>query len=163
MFKRRFAVLGAVAVLVMTGLGGSAMAAEEPPAPGAKVVCTTIDGKAVAVQITEAKRAGAAGRAYPATPSDGEVRTLEKGELHVTKLLDGEALAVTAVPAVPATKMPADGEMVRATAPLQATDADGKPVAVRAKDFDGKAVDVTKLAKTSALEDGGILCKTTEK
>ncbi len=160
MFKRRFAVLGAVAVLVMTGLGGSAMAAEEPPAPGAKVVCTTIDGKAVAVQITEAKRAGAAGRAYPATPSDAELRTLEKGELHVTKLLDGEALAVTAVPA---TKMPADGAAARATAPLQATDADGKPLAVRGKDFDGKAIDVTKLAKTSALEGGGILCKTTEK
>jgi hypothetical protein len=124
------------------------------------VVCTTIDGKAVAVQITEAKRAGVAGRAYPAIPSDGEVRTLEKGELHVTKLLDGEGVAVASVPA---TKAPADGEVVRATAPLQATDTDGKPLAVRGKDFDGKAIDVTKLAKTSALKGDGIVCKATKK
>ncbi|MEV4806882.1 hypothetical protein AB0K18_43380 [Nonomuraea sp. NPDC049421] len=54
MFKRRLAVLGAAAVLAVTGLGGSALAdgadpadAVRSPAPGVKVTCTTADGKVV--------------------------------------------------------------------------------------------------------------------
>lgn len=46
MLKRRVLTLSAAAVLVMTGLAGSAMAADDPtPAAGGKVVCTTSDGK----------------------------------------------------------------------------------------------------------------------
>lgn len=46
MLKRRVLTLGAAAVLVMTGLAGSAMAADDPtPKAGGKVVCTTSDGK----------------------------------------------------------------------------------------------------------------------
>jgi hypothetical protein len=168
MFKRRIAVLGAVAVLVVTGLAGSAMASGEPPVPGAKMTCTTLDGKPVAVRLAEtrqaggderalpaipdgeARRAGVAGRTSAGVPSDDELRTLEKGGVRVMKLPDGGV----AVEAVPASELPADGEAVRATAPLQATDADGKPFVVRGKDSNGKAVDVTK------PKGDGILCKT---
>lgn len=149
MFKRRFTVLGAVAVLVMTGLGGSAMAAGEPPVPGAEVTCTTIDGKPVAVRVIEDKWVDDGGRAYPAIPSDSELRTIEKGELHVTKLLDGEGVSVESVPV---TELPPGDDVVSATVPLQATDVDGKPRAARGTDFEGKAIDVTK------LKGDGILC-----
>ncbi|TMR34039.1 hypothetical protein, partial [Nonomuraea zeae] len=48
MFKRRLAVLGAAAVLAVTGLAGSAMADETPsPTAGAKVTCVTSDGKTI--------------------------------------------------------------------------------------------------------------------
>ena len=59
MFKRRLAVLGAVAVLVLTGLGGSAMADEAPStARGAKVTCTTSDGKSIASVAKSVPRRG---------------------------------------------------------------------------------------------------------
>ncbi|WP_043619812.1 hypothetical protein [Nonomuraea candida] len=47
MFKRRLAVLGAVAVLTVTGLAGSALADGPAPAEDTKVTCTTSDGRTV--------------------------------------------------------------------------------------------------------------------
>ncbi|MEV4567194.1 hypothetical protein AB0K12_25795 [Nonomuraea sp. NPDC049419] len=77
MFKRRLAVLGAAAVLAVTGLGGSALAdgadpadAVRSPAPGVKVTCTTADGK-----VVELARALPA-RAMPA----GEIASPEAAE-----------------------------------------------------------------------------------
>ncbi|GAA3599291.1 hypothetical protein GCM10022419_098770 [Nonomuraea rosea] len=47
MYKRRLAVLGAVAVCAIAGLGGSAMADDHSPTAGTKVTCTSADGKTV--------------------------------------------------------------------------------------------------------------------
>ncbi|NJP97483.1 hypothetical protein HCN51_50060 [Nonomuraea sp. FMUSA5-5] len=47
MFKKRLAVLGAVAVLTVTGLGGAALADDHAPTAGTKVTCTTPDGTTV--------------------------------------------------------------------------------------------------------------------
>ncbi|WP_433436081.1 hypothetical protein [Nonomuraea sp. CA-141351] len=47
MFKRRLAVLGAAAVLAVTGLAGSALADETPATTGGTVTCKTADGKTI--------------------------------------------------------------------------------------------------------------------
>ncbi|MFI7130064.1 hypothetical protein ACIBQ1_30515 [Nonomuraea sp. NPDC050153] len=102
MFKRRLALLGAVAVLAVTGLTGSALADEAPPTAGAKVTCKTADG--VAVQIAEA---------VPGIPGKiatrgGKVRVTEPdGKLKVDALPDGEAPPLDLAKALPA---PQDGE-----------------------------------------------------
>jgi len=88
MFKRRLAVLGAVAVLAVTGLAGSAMADESPAAPGAKVTCKTADGKTITLPEISGKFATRAGRAKPV-----EVGDYAKTE----RLPDGEALPPGAV------------------------------------------------------------------
>ncbi|MEV5497831.1 hypothetical protein AB0M50_20775 [Nonomuraea fuscirosea] len=82
MFRRRLAVLGAVAVLAITGLAGSAMADETPaPTAGSKMVCTTSDGKTIELM--------------PALPA-GDVLAAREGEA-VRAGADGVAVRVTAM------------------------------------------------------------------
>lgn len=75
MFKRRLAVLGAVCALALTGLAGSALADEPPSAAGAKVTCTTSDGKTIELPTV-----------VPGEPvavvvgPDGEVKKVDPGE-----------------------------------------------------------------------------------
>lgn len=87
MFKRRLAVLGAAAVLAVTGLGGSALAdgadpadAVRSPAPGVKVTCTTADGKVVelarAMPVSEMPVSEMPAREMPA----GEIASPEAAE-----------------------------------------------------------------------------------
>ncbi|MEU6713874.1 hypothetical protein ABZ897_20580 [Nonomuraea sp. NPDC046802] len=84
MFKRRLATLGAVAVLAISGLAGSAMA-DQTPTPtsatsaaavaGAKVICKTPDGKTVELK-----------HALPmAATKDGKVRQLDPAEIEELK------------------------------------------------------------------------------
>lgn len=102
MFKRRLAVLGAVAVLVLTGLGGSAMADEAPStAPGAKVTCTTSDGKSIAF-AKSVPAVAMPGDVSKAEASEGiAVTRTDDGQIAIKTLLKGEVLE--AVPASPAT------------------------------------------------------------
>ncbi|GAA3570579.1 hypothetical protein GCM10022419_059270 [Nonomuraea rosea] len=88
MFKRRLAVLGAVAVLAITGLAGSAMADETPsPAAGAKVTCTTSDGKTI--EIAEALPAKLKDGKF--VSPDGKVTRVQSGDaIKVQKLPEGE-------------------------------------------------------------------------
>ncbi|MGW3346668.1 hypothetical protein ACWDA3_25415 [Nonomuraea rubra] len=96
MFKRRLAVLGAVAVLAITGMAGSALADEPAPAAGAKVTCTTADGKPVEVA-----------QALPAKPGtlvgpDGKVERLDAdGAVKVERLPDGGVAVKKAEPLSP--------------------------------------------------------------
>ncbi|HUR07468.1 MAG TPA: hypothetical protein VM347_33330 [Nonomuraea sp.] len=104
MFKRRLAVLGAVGVLVLTGLGGSAMADEAPSAaPGAKVTCTTSDGKSIAF----AERVPAVAMPDDVSKASGgiAVTRTEDGQVMIKTIPQGTVLE--AVPARPAT--PAEG------------------------------------------------------
>ncbi|MEV4167877.1 hypothetical protein [Nonomuraea sp. NPDC049709] len=115
MFKRRLAVLGAVAVLAITGLAGSAMADEPAPTAGSKAVCTTSDG--TTIELTEAlpakkgivvKRDGKVTVEPDGTPSEAvKVEALpegvEPGEIKKHVLEPGDkAEAVPALPALPA-------------------------------------------------------------
>ncbi|WP_219466117.1 hypothetical protein [Nonomuraea rhizosphaerae] len=113
MFKRRLAVLGAVGVLVLTGLGGSAMA-DETPAP-TKVTCTTGDGKTVTFDSART----------PGKPAGILVRRTAEGGVEIEEVPDGalppEGLAPTkalpegaVVEAVPAQPLP-EGAKVTAT------------------------------------------------
>ncbi|GAA3250012.1 hypothetical protein [Nonomuraea helvata] len=119
MFKRRLAVLGAVAVLAITGLAGSAMADESPAAPGAKVTCKTADGKTITLPEIGGKFATRSGRAKPIETRDyAKTESLPDGEalppgaievekvpdgVKVEKLPDGELPeGVKVVPAQPA-------------------------------------------------------------
>ncbi|GAA4934971.1 hypothetical protein HD597_010203 [Nonomuraea thailandensis] len=96
MFKRRLAVLGTVAVLAVTGLAGSAMADEPTPAPGAKVTCTTADGK-----VVELAQALPAKKGFVAGP-DGKVTRLdENGAVKVERLPDGGVAVKRAEPLSP--------------------------------------------------------------
>ncbi|GAA2832978.1 hypothetical protein [Nonomuraea rubra] len=96
MFKRRLAVLGAVAVLAITGMAGSALADEPAPAAGAKVTCMTADGKPVEVA-----------QALPAKPGtlvgpDGKVERLDAdGAVKVERLPDGGVAVKKAEPLSP--------------------------------------------------------------
>ncbi|MCA2229062.1 hypothetical protein [Nonomuraea aurantiaca] len=104
MFKRRLAVLGAVGVLVLTGLGGSAMADEAPSTvPGVKVTCTTSDGKIIT--FAEPARAVGDPAAKPGekAPKGGvALRLRDDQTIEIESLPEG---AVTeAVPAKPAVK-----------------------------------------------------------
>ncbi|MEU8355867.1 hypothetical protein AB0C27_07620 [Nonomuraea sp. NPDC048882] len=84
MFKRRLAVLGAVAVLAITGVAGSAMADQTPaPTAGSKVVCTTSDGKTI--ELTPALPAKDVltvpdGKAVPAGAEGVALRVVEPGD-----------------------------------------------------------------------------------
>jgi hypothetical protein len=118
MFKRRLAVLGAVAVLAITGLAGSAMADETPAPAGTKVTCTTADGKTVelaeplpgkgsmkgGVVIT---RDGKMTRIKPGTEPSETIRidALPEGEVpeavKVAPIPEGDLEAVPAMPAEP--------------------------------------------------------------
>ncbi|MEU6788210.1 hypothetical protein ABZ912_54230 [Nonomuraea angiospora] len=123
MFKRRLALLGAVAILAITGLTGSAMADETPGAAGAKVTCKTADGKTV--QLSEFARTAPAGKIVG---PDGKVREFKPSDtVKVDALPDGEAPPVDAAQAVPAQEdgealevtkavpVPEDGEMLKVT------------------------------------------------
>ncbi|MFG6194073.1 hypothetical protein [Nonomuraea sp. JJY05] len=109
MFKRRLALLGAVAVLAITGLTGSAMADETPGAAGAKVTCKTADGKIV--QLAEA-----APRAFgKIVGPDGKVREFKPGDtVKVDALPDGEVPPPGVAKAVP---VPPDGAEGTKTVP----------------------------------------------
>ncbi|MFF4620089.1 hypothetical protein [Nonomuraea jabiensis] len=98
MFKRRLALLGAVAVLAVTGLTGSALADETPGPAGAKVTCKTADGESV--QLAEALP-GPAGKIVG---PDGKVREFKTGgPVKIEALPDGEVPpdVTKAVPAQP--------------------------------------------------------------
>ncbi|MEO3800067.1 hypothetical protein [Nonomuraea sp. B1E8] len=123
MFKRRLAVLAAVATLAVTGLAGSALA-DEPASPtaGTKVICKTSDGKTIEMfKVRPVK-------GFKATRPDGEVRKAEPGE--TVALRDGDPAAeVKALPlpedeaerrarikdgyAVAAPALPAEGVLIR--------------------------------------------------
>ncbi|MEV5888198.1 hypothetical protein [Nonomuraea fuscirosea] len=125
MFRRRLAVLGAVAVLAITGLAGSAMADETPaPTAGSKMVCTTSDGKTIelmpalpagdvlAAPKGEATRAGARGVAVRIKAGAVQIKDGAEGEPHQvadTKTITTEEAPEMgiALPARPA--QPADG------------------------------------------------------
>lgn len=107
MFKRRLAVLGAAAVLAITGLAGSAMADETPaPTAGSKVVCTTSDGKTI--ELTKALPAelkdGKFGRARPIEDGEkvefGKV-TAPDGKMKRAELSD-DAVKIEGLPQPPA-------------------------------------------------------------
>ncbi|MEU0564694.1 hypothetical protein ABZ297_04735 [Nonomuraea sp. NPDC005983] len=75
MFKRRVATLAAVGVLVLTGLAGSAMAADNvPPTAGQKVTCTTSDGKTV--ELTAVRAADASSAVAIKRDADGTVSSV---------------------------------------------------------------------------------------
>ncbi|MEV6039893.1 hypothetical protein AB0L65_52880 [Nonomuraea sp. NPDC052116] len=123
MFKRRLALLGAVAVLAITGLTGSAMADETPGAAGAKVTCKTADGKTV--QVAEFARTAPAGKIVG---PDGKVREFKPSDtVKVDALPDGEAPPLAGATGGPVTQegeglavtkavpVPEDGEMLEVT------------------------------------------------
>ncbi|NUT45248.1 MAG: hypothetical protein HOV86_35175, partial [Thermoactinospora sp.] len=95
MFKRRLAVLGTAAALLLTGLGGSAMADDAPPAggPTGAVSCTTNDGQAIKI------RADVKGRVT--VSRNGEVH--QEGDVSGLPLPEGEPGKVIkeALPASP--------------------------------------------------------------
>jgi hypothetical protein len=75
MFKRRLAVLGAVCALALTGLAGSALADEPPSTAGAKVTCTTSDGKIIELSaVVPGERMGVL------VGPDGKVKKVDPGE-----------------------------------------------------------------------------------
>ncbi|TDD24214.1 hypothetical protein [Nonomuraea diastatica] len=121
MFKRRLAVLGAVATLAVTGLAGSALA-DEPAGPtaGTKVICKTSDGKTIELirakpvrGVKVATRDGKVTKAEPGTEPSATVE-LKDGDhpkwMKAKPLPEGEVLpdvpfkdgAVTLKPARPA-------------------------------------------------------------
>ncbi|QFY05402.1 hypothetical protein GBF35_00725 [Nonomuraea phyllanthi] len=116
MFKRRLAVLGAVAVLAVTGLAGSALADDAAPAPAGAVTCTTADGKTVT--LAEAKPAGKIGKIIA---RDG-IKAVKRGDTVEIQALGPEdapkapeaALAVPAEPAQPVTPGGEPAEMLPA-------------------------------------------------
>jgi len=109
MFKRRLALLGAVAVLAVTGLTGSALADETPSPAGAKVTCKTADGESV--QPAEAMPGPFAKIVGP----DGKVREFKPGDtVKVDALPDGVAPPLDAAKAVP---VPEDGVEVTKAVP----------------------------------------------
>ncbi|MEV4072480.1 hypothetical protein ACGFJC_27630 [Nonomuraea fuscirosea] len=116
MFKRRLAVLGAVAVLAITGVAGSAMADQTPaPAAGSKVVCTTSDGKTIEIMPAlpakdvlakgEAVRAGADGVAVRVKDLsdgfEGEAGKVVKGSRIASEEVPEMGVALPARPAQP--------------------------------------------------------------
>ncbi|MEO3886966.1 hypothetical protein [Nonomuraea sp. B5E05] len=123
MFKRRLAVLAAVATLAVTGLAGSALA-DEParPAAGTKVICTTSDGKTI--EMLKARPM----KGFKATRPDGELRKAEPSKTVVLRdgdpaakvkplpLPEGEAERAKRVEdghAVAAPALPAEGVLIR--------------------------------------------------
>ncbi|SEG77456.1 hypothetical protein SAMN05444920_104494 [Nonomuraea solani] len=111
MFKRRLAVLGAAAVLAITGLAGSAMADQTPAPAGTKVTCTTSDGKTIEIAEALPARKGepvpGAGIAVRKTADGVEVTAIPAGEMEgewhkTTKPLPADAESVESVPALPA-------------------------------------------------------------
>ncbi|MER5326982.1 hypothetical protein [Streptosporangium roseum] len=95
MFKRRVAILGAVGVLVLTGLAGSAMAADQvSPTAGHKVTCTTSDGKTVEFTAVPAADGGSAVVGLQA----------EGDEAVKTDRLEADTEGVQSLGVVPATK-----------------------------------------------------------
>lgn len=166
MFKRRIAVLGAVGVLVLTGLAGSALADETPAPAGSKVVCRTSDGQVIAfaerVKAIEARKGpdGSILVAEAEPPTAVKVSDLaaEQGTAHRVERRGGPDLekghAATAVPAEPA--VGADGKPVPAPVgpdgkPLVATAVpvgpDGKPLQAPVGP-DGKPVPAPEGAET---------------
>lgn len=115
MFKRRIAILGAVGVLVLTGLAGSALADETPAPAGSKVVCKTSDGQVIefAERVTAIEaRKGPDGTILmaEAEPPARAVRVselgAEQGTAHRVEEPDGKDVekghVATVVPAEPA-------------------------------------------------------------
>ncbi|MGI5285110.1 hypothetical protein ACQEVF_17490 [Nonomuraea polychroma] len=143
MFKRRLAVLGAVCALALTGLAGSALADEPHSTAGAKVTCTTSDGKTIELPAVE-----------PGEPmgvlvtQDGEVKKVDPDE-------------TVRLHAVPAEELP-DG--VEPPALVKRAEGDGAVPARPAVPGDGPAVP----PKVGTAPDGGpamavtIVCKKAE-
>ncbi|MBF8185617.1 hypothetical protein ITP53_07675 [Nonomuraea sp. K274] len=92
MYKRRLAVLGAAAVLAITGLAGSAMADEAPPA-GGKVTCMTSDGKPIEVaEFKQPMKLDRDGKVTKAEP--GKAFRLEQGKPVKVLGRDGKPIEV---------------------------------------------------------------------
>ncbi|WP_327088428.1 hypothetical protein OIE66_39940 [Nonomuraea sp. NBC_01738] len=126
MFKRRAALLGAVALVALTtALGGSAMADDQNPilSDATSITCTTEDGKKIefkdavpalpTVPATKAEPGREHVDVLPegATPPEGTVaaRVLEAVPL---ESVPGETLATETVPAQTATAVSPDAEAV---------------------------------------------------
>ncbi|MFG3437670.1 hypothetical protein ACGF0J_10545 [Nonomuraea sp. NPDC047897] len=147
MFKRRIAVLGAVGVLVLTGLAGSALADETPAPADSKIVCKTSDGKVIEFSGRVGAIKGPDGEtlvAWAEPLADGDVvraSELERGVAHAVKASDigVPEQAGRAVPAEPA--VGPDGK------PLPAVGPDGKP-RVAGADPDGRPLPVPQGAET---------------
>ncbi|WP_431920703.1 hypothetical protein [Nonomuraea jabiensis] len=126
MFKRRLALLGAVAVLAIGGLTGSALADETPPSAGAKVTCKTADGESVQLAKVlpgpAGKTVGPDGKVREFKPSDTmKVDALPDGEVppDVAKALPEGVEVTKAVPGLPdgveitkAVPLPEDGKLL---------------------------------------------------
>ncbi|TMR25577.1 hypothetical protein ETD86_00085 [Nonomuraea turkmeniaca] len=121
MFKRRLAVLGAVCALALTGLAGSALADEPPSTAGAKVTCTTSDGKTIELSAAEpAKAMGVV------VAPDGEAKKVDPGEMVKLRAVPAEKLPEGAEPPVMVKKVElAEGDAVAA---VPAKPAEGLPV-----------------------------------
>jgi hypothetical protein len=99
MIKRRLAVLGAVGVLVLTALGGSAMADQTPsPTAGTKVTCTTGDGQVITFT--------------PAVPLEGKAPSTRPAGILATRADDG----TVKIEAIPEDQLPPKGESAPAVA-----------------------------------------------
>ncbi|TDE55643.1 hypothetical protein E1295_13970 [Nonomuraea mesophila] len=132
MFKRRLAVLAAVATLAVTGLAGSALA-DEPvrPTAGTKVICKTSDGRTIEIVrarsmegVKPARPDGEIRKTKPmkgfeATRPDGEIRKAKPAETVV--LREGDPAAEVKALPLPAEKAEAltrveEGDAVRSPA-----------------------------------------------
>ncbi|WP_327586654.1 hypothetical protein OHA25_06350 [Nonomuraea sp. NBC_00507] len=146
MFKRRLAVLGAVCALALTGLAGSALADEPPSAAGAKVTCTTSDGKTIELPGVE-----------PGKPmgvlvtSEGEVTQVDPGEMVMHRAVPAEKLPEGAEPPIMGKKVEAgavaielaDGDAVPAVPAQPAEALPVPPEAAKGPEGDhGKAVTI---------------------
>ncbi|WP_433514247.1 hypothetical protein ACQP2T_00635 [Nonomuraea sp. CA-143628] len=114
MFKRRLAVLGAVGVLVLTGLGGSAMADEAPSSvPGVKVTCTTSDGKTIAFAERARPTKDFVAKPGEKAPEGGvALRLRDDQTIEIESLPEGaipEGAVTKALPAKPAEGFTAEG------------------------------------------------------
>ncbi|AQZ67707.1 unnamed protein product [[Actinomadura] parvosata subsp. kistnae] len=161
MFKRRLAVLGAVAVLAITGLAGSAMADEPSPTAGTKVTCTTEDGKTI--EMTPALPAKEGGKGGVVVGPDGKVTHLADSDtVQVEKLPDGGVAVKKAEPLSPEEaekfskvkklsqeeieKLVAAGDIVKAK-PAEPAAEGGAPVVATAPGEDGPAKTVKIICK----------------
>ncbi|GAA3143875.1 hypothetical protein [Nonomuraea roseoviolacea] len=82
MFKRRVGILGAVGVLALSILSGSALADETPaPAPDATIVCRTSDGQVVSFATVRAVKVETLKDGKVAISADEQGAPAEPGKL----------------------------------------------------------------------------------
>ncbi|MEV0382975.1 hypothetical protein [Nonomuraea sp. NPDC050643] len=146
MFKRRLAVLGAAAVLAITGLAGSALADEAPVPAGTEVICTTSDGKVVAL----AKALPADAESRVAT-RDGKVKLIKPGEkVDIESVPDGDLPEAVTGKALPVP----EGEFTEAVPAL--------PVLPAEPGVAGPSIAVTVPAEGAQAKTVSIMCEKPE-